>query len=45
MARSNGRINPLQIRPTPVDDNDEIYKYDHIRNRMTHTLEVAQIFN
>ena len=23
---SNGRINPLQIRPTPVDDNDEVYK-------------------
>jgi hypothetical protein len=23
---SNGRINPLQIRPTPVDDNDDVYK-------------------
>lgn len=23
---SNGRINPLQIRPTPVDDDDEVYK-------------------
>ncbi|MDK2820874.1 MAG: hypothetical protein PWP31_839 [Clostridia bacterium] len=23
---SNGRINPLQIRPTPVDGNDDIYK-------------------
>lgn len=23
---SNGRINPLQIRPTPIDDDDEIYK-------------------
>lgn len=23
---SNGRINPLQIRPTPVDDDDEIYR-------------------
>lgn len=23
---NNGRINPLQIRPTPVDDNDEVYK-------------------
>ena len=23
---SNGRINPLQIRPTPVDENDEVYK-------------------
>ncbi|TYQ17853.1 UNVERIFIED_CONTAM: hypothetical protein Cloal_0225 [Acetivibrio alkalicellulosi] len=22
----NGRINPLQIRPTPVDENDEVYK-------------------
>lgn len=25
-GESNGRINPLQIRPTPVDDNDEVYK-------------------
>ncbi|KLE14394.1 DUF87 domain-containing protein [Clostridium sp. C8] len=23
---SNGRINPLQIRPTPVDEDDELYK-------------------
>lgn len=23
---SNGRINPLQIRPTPIDDDDEVYK-------------------
>lgn len=25
---SNGRINPLQIRPTPVDDDDKYYKDD-----------------
>lgn len=23
---SNGRINPLQIRPTPIDDDDDVYK-------------------
>ncbi len=23
---SNGRINPLQIRPTPIDEDDEVYK-------------------
>lgn len=23
---SNGRINPLQVRPTPIDDDDEVYK-------------------
>lgn len=23
---TNGRINPLQVRPTPVDENDETYK-------------------
>lgn len=25
---SNGKINPLQIRPTPVDDEDNFYKAD-----------------
>lgn len=25
---SNGRINPLQIRHTPIDDDDEVYKDD-----------------
>ncbi|VDN47279.1 conserved protein of unknown function [Petrocella atlantisensis] len=27
---SNGKINPLQIRPTPVDDEDSFYKDDEL---------------
>lgn len=38
---SNGRINPLQIRPTPIDNDDEVYKDEGFgMGDMEYTLKI-----
>ncbi len=42
---SNGKINPLQIRPTPVDDEDSFYKDDeHGMGDMAIYIKNLEIF-
>ncbi len=42
---SNGRINPLQIRPTPTDENDEVYRDEgHGMGDMALYIKNVEIF-